>query len=165
MIVLVVSMLIIIRVMVTVVEGRSVSAALGIKRRGDFQHLGAELTDHLGHHMIATDAQRMRQELRRQMPVAEMPSDAGEMPGVGATDFKKRFGCSNHFDKATVLEHQRIAAAQFDSRRKIKQKGRAPCSRHRHPPAMAIVVIEYDAVGGLARPRRHRLDRDRAHHD
>ncbi len=163
MVVLVVSMLIIMRVVVMVVARRSVSAALGIKRRGDFQHLGAELADHVSHYMIAADAQRMRQELRRQMPVAEMPSNAGEMPCIGAADLQKRLGRGNHFNKPAVLEYQRIAVAQFDRNGKIKQEGRAPCSGHRHSAAMAIVVAEYDAIRGRARPGRYRFNCDRAH--
>jgi len=97
------------------------------------------------------------------MPVAEMPGDAGEMQRVSAADFKERLGRCDDLDKSAVLEHERIAAAQFRRRRQVEQKRGALGAGHRYAAAMAIVVIEDNAIGRRVRPCPSRSNSDRAH--
>ena len=143
--------------------GAGIGAGFGIERCGDLSHHGAEPSRHIRDHMIAADAQRAGQKLRRQMAVAEMPGDAGEMQRVGAANLEQRLGRRDDLDKTPVLEQKRIAAAQFRRCRQIEQKRRALGSGHRHTAAMTVVVTEHDAIRGRARPCSSRLNRERAH--
>jgi hypothetical protein len=47
-----------------------ISATLGVKRRRDLDDLRTKLARHVGDHVVAADAQGVRQKLRRQVPVA-----------------------------------------------------------------------------------------------
>ena len=90
------------------------------------------------------------------MPVAEMPGDAGEMLRIGAADFQQRLGRGDDLDQPSVLQQQRIAAAQLGRGGQIEQKSSPVLARHGDAPAMAIVVIEHDAVARF-RPTRSTL--------
>ena len=59
--------------------GLHVGAALGIERRFERDHPCAKPVCHRLDDRIAADAQRLRQDFGRQMAVAEMPGDAGQI--------------------------------------------------------------------------------------
>ena len=56
------------------------------------------------------------------MTVAEMPGDPDQMMRIDAADFRERLGSCDHLDEATVLQYQRIAAAQRDGVFEIEQE-------------------------------------------
>ena len=64
-----------------------IGPAFGIERRLDFEDLSAEPADHVFDDVVAANAQAALGQFGRQMAVAEMPGDAGQRGGVGATDF------------------------------------------------------------------------------
>jgi len=97
-----------------------VGAALRIERRLYFDDLGAKLDCHLRDDVIAPDAQRNFKELRRNMPIAEVPSHAGGLQRISAANLKKRLRCGNDFYQPPVLQDERIPAAQPSRVRQIK---------------------------------------------
>ena len=128
MVIVVTVVRVIVRAML-VAARRGIGAAFGIERRSDLDNRSAELAGHVRDHMIAADAQRAGQKLRRQMAIAEMPGDAREMQRVGAADFEERLRRGNDLDKTAVVEHQRVAVAQFRRCRQIEQKRECPWLR------------------------------------
>jgi len=140
-----------------------IGATLWIERRVDFHHVSAESRGQFGKNVIAPDAQRVCQELRRHVPVAQMPGDAGEMLMIGAANFQERLGRGDDLDQPSVFQQQRVAAAQLGRRGEVEQKRSPVLAGHGNAAAMAIVVIEHDAIGGLARPSRRYLDGNGAH--
>src|SRR5271165_1177520 len=74
-IVIVVAMVIVAVVTVTALAGLGlhIGAALGIERRFERDHAGAEARGHLLDHRVAPDAQGLRHQFCRQMAVAEVP--------------------------------------------------------------------------------------------
>ena len=106
----------IVRLLVTM----RIGAALRIKRRLYFNYFGAELACHLGYDVIEPDAQRHCEYLRRNVPIAQVPSNAGGLQNVRAADLQKRFRCGNNFDQPSVLQDQRIPAVQPGGVRQIK---------------------------------------------
>ena len=70
----------------------------------------------------------------------------------GGADFRERFGRSDDLDDAPVFELQPIAAAQQHRLVEIEQEIETAHARHRHPPAMAFVVVEHYGIGGFAGP-------------
>src|SRR4029077_4753455 len=77
--------------------GLHIGAAFGIERRFERDHARAETLRHRLDDGIAPDAQRLWRYFGRQMPVAEMPGDAGQRQGIGGPDLRQRFGFGDHF--------------------------------------------------------------------
>ena len=75
----------------------------------------------------------------RQMAIAEMPGDAHQRRGLGGPDLRQRFGRGDHFDDASVLKPQPVAAAQHRRFREIEQEFEAADAGHGDTPAIAIV--------------------------
>jgi len=124
-----------------------IGAAFGIERRFDLDEARVQPSHHRLDHMIAADAQSSCRDLGRQMPVAEVPGKPDQMLRIAASDFKERLGRSHHLDQPAIFEHQRVATAQDDRSFQIEQEFQPTRALHRHPPAVAIVKIEHDAIG------------------
>jgi hypothetical protein len=131
---------------------RDIGAAFRIERRLDRSDLRAEPARHILDHMIAPDAQALAEELGLQMAIAEMPGEAHERGRIGAADFGELFGRRDHFDDAAVVQFEPIARAQHHRLWKVEQKGEAAHACHGDPAPIALVIVEDDRIGGLARP-------------
>ena len=107
---------------------------------------------HLFDHGIAADAQRLARQFGWQVAIAEVPGDADQRGGFGGADFGERFGRSDDLDDAPVFELEPIAAAQQHRLVEIEQEIETAHALHRHPPAMAFVVVEHYGIGGFAGP-------------
>ena len=129
-----------------------IGTAFGIERRFDLDEARVQPSHHRLDHMIAADAQSSCRDLGRQMPVAEVPGKPDQMLRIAASDFKERLGRSHHLDQPAIFEHQRVATAQDDRSFQIEQEFQPTRALHRHPPAVAIVKIEQDAVGRRLAP-------------
>jgi hypothetical protein len=150
MIMMAVIMMIVIVVPVVVMPvrmaGLGIGPAFGVERRLDLDHPRAKPLHHGFDDVVAANAQGFGHELRRQMAIAEMPGDADEMVRIMAADLEQRLGCRDHFDQPSVLQHQRIAAAQRNGILQVEQEFETPRPRHRHAAAVPIVEIEHDRI-------------------
>ncbi|MGY3449977.1 hypothetical protein ACVILH_002319 [Bradyrhizobium sp. USDA 4353] len=129
-----------------------VGAALWIERRLDLDDARAETLHHRLDHMIAADAQALGQELRRQMPVAEMPGKPHQMLRIAGADLQQRLGRRDDLDQPAVLQHQGIATAQRGGVLEVEQEFEPARARHRHAAAVTIVEIEQDGIGSRLFP-------------
>jgi len=86
------------------------------------------------------------------------------MKGVIAPDFQQRLRCRDHLDQPSVLEPERVAAAQGGGVLQVEQEFEAAGADHRHPSAVAIVEIEHDGIGRRLRPAMMRFDLRGADH-
>jgi ABC-type nickel/cobalt efflux system permease component RcnA len=141
-----------------------IGAALGIKRRLDLDDARAEPLHHFLDDVIPADAQALGHDLRRQVSIAEMPSDPHQMARIQPSDFGQRLGRRHHLDQPAVFQHQRIAAAQGDGGFEIEQEFEAARGRHRHPPPVTVVEVEHDGVGRRFRPAILSSNLRRSHH-
>jgi hypothetical protein len=123
-----------------------VGTTFRIERRFDLDHPRAQPLHHVFDDVIAANTQSFSRDLRRQMPVAEMPGDANKMLRIVAADFQKRLCCCHNFDQPTVLQHQRVAATQRDCSFEIQQEFKPARSCHRHPSPVAIVEVEHNRI-------------------
>ena len=92
------------------VTAAGIGSAFGIERRFDLDHFCAQPLHHLLDDMIAADAKSLAGDLRRQMPIAEMPRHTHQMTRIGDANLNQRFRRGHHFDQSSVFQHQRIAA-------------------------------------------------------
>lgn len=125
-----------------------IGTAFWIERRFDGDHFCTETLHHLLDDMIAADTKSLADDLRRQMPVAEMPGDTHQMVWIGAAYLDQRFGRCDHLDQSSVFQHQRVAAAQRKGFLQIEQKFETSRPRHRHAAAMPVIVTKHDRIGG-----------------
>lgn len=158
-------MLSIVVVAVGVRRARSrIGAAFRIERRLDLDDAAAEPLHHVGDHVVAADANPFFADLGRQMTIADMPGKPRELARADAANLQKRLGRGDDLDKAPILQHQRVAAAQRRRLGEVEQKGEPARRRHRHAAAVAIVKAEHDRIGGVLVPVAGRPHRDRAYH-
>jgi hypothetical protein len=64
--------------MVGIVIVLAVGAAFGVERRTHLAHLGAEAAQHVDDDVVVADQDAVALDLRRQVPVAEMPGEPCE---------------------------------------------------------------------------------------
>jgi hypothetical protein len=148
MIMMIIVAMIVMRVVVVSMRmtGIGIGAAFVIERRLDLDHARTEALHHGFDDVVAADAQALGHDLRRQMAIAEMPTDANKVVWIVAADLEQRLGRGDHLDQPTVLQHQRIAAAQRDGILQVEQELEPPRPRHRHAAAVSIVEIEHDRI-------------------
>jgi hypothetical protein len=141
-----------------IVAAFGIGAAFGIERRFDLDDARAQALDHRLDDVIAPDPQSPWHDLGRQMPVAEMPGEANQMMRIDATNLNQRLRRRHHLDQPAVFQHQRIAAAQRHRVLEVEQEFEPAGANHRHPPAMPVVEIEHDGIGGRLGPAMLRMD-------
>src|SRR5437879_12043483 len=92
-------------VMVTgIVIVLAVGAAFRIEWRPELAHLGAEPPQHVDDDMVVADQDTLAFDLRRQVPVAEMPSEPRERGGIAAAHLDQVLLGRFHLDEAPLLE-------------------------------------------------------------
>lgn len=129
-----------------------VGPAFGIKSRFDRADLPAEPLHHRLDHVIGPNAQALPHHLNREVTVSEMPGEAQQMFRACRADLNEFLGGAHHLDDAAIFELQRVARAQGDGFRQIKQKIQPADTLHREPPTMAIVKIQHDRIRRIACP-------------
>jgi hypothetical protein len=167
MMVVIVMLVLVMRVIVPMpatMRRGGIRTTLGIERRFDLDHAGAEAAHHLLDHVVAADAQTLGHDLHRQMAVAEMPGDADEMHGIAGADFEQRLGRGDHLDQPPVLQHQRVATAQRDDVGQVEQELQPARACHRQATPVPVVEFEHDRIGRLLAPGLCSLDGCGAQH-
>jgi len=140
------------RMIVRIIRVGGIGTAFGIERRFDLDQARAQPSQHRLDHMIAADAQSPPRDLGRQVPIAEVPGEAHQMLRIVPPDFQQRLGRRHHLDQPAIFEHQRVATAQGDRLFQIEQEFQPARALHHHPPTVAIVKIEHDAIGRRLAP-------------
>jgi hypothetical protein len=97
-----------------------VGSSLGIEGRLDLRDTGAEAAGHVLDHRIAPDANAVGEDLDRQMPVAEMPGEPGEVTRLADAKLGERLRRGHDLDEATILKNEGVAAAQHDRFRQVE---------------------------------------------
>jgi hypothetical protein len=141
--------------MAVIVAGRrhagEVGAAFRIEGRGHRRHPGAEALQHILDHVVAAQAQPVRQDLDIEVPVAEMPGEAGKFRGVLRLHLGQGFGFGHDLDDAAVFQDDPVIHAQRDDVGEVEQDLAAP-DRVQHGAALvAAIEVEDDGIddGGL----------------
>ena len=123
-----------------------ISTAFRVERSVDLRDGRAKAADHVRDDMVIADQQALFAYFRRQMPVAEMPGNAGEMHGVGTGDFQEPLQRGFHLDQPAVLQHQRIPVLQRRHFWEVEEEIKAAIRRQCDAAAMPVVAIQYDVI-------------------
>lgn len=122
-VVVMVMMAVIVVVMMMIVavrDLRRVGSAFGVKWRLDVGQPCAERAQHRGERGIAANAQAVRHDLHRDVPVAEMPGEPGQRRQIGGARLDQRLGLGHHLDQGAIVEHQCIIGAKPYRLRKVE---------------------------------------------
>ena len=138
-------------IMVLVVTMPAIGPAFRVERRLDLGNMRAKPFQHVGDDMIATDQDTVGEDLRRQMPVAELPGQLNEMLRVPPTNLQQRLGRGDNFDDPSIVQHQPVAMAQQAGFRKVEQERNSIVRRHRHAAAMPRGLVQRDRAGGIVK--------------
>jgi hypothetical protein len=137
--------------MTVVMAAMLIGAAFRLERALDLDDPGAKPLQHLGDDVVLADPQPFRPDLGFEVPVAEVPGDAGLVQRVAPAHFQKRLGLRDDLDQAAVL--QRIGIAVPEGRRfgQIDQDLQAAHGGDDAAPPATVLEGQDDAVDGLAR--------------
>lgn len=104
---------------------------------------------HLDQDVILLDVDRALGNLRRRVPIADMPRQTQEPLRATRGDFDKALRRSLHLHEASILELQRIAVVQYRGLFQIEQDLKPALAFQSGPALMARLVVEHDAVRDL----------------
>lgn len=133
-------------VAVIMASGMLVSAAFRLEPRLDAMHRSSEAAHHLLDHRIGLDTQAVGQNLGRQMPIAEMPSDTAQMMRIVGGDLRYRFIGGRDRDDAAVIEHEAVAVHEASRLRQVEQEDEIAFGSHGDAAAMTSIVRQLDIV-------------------
>jgi hypothetical protein len=125
-----------------VVPMPTISPTFGLKWSRHLGELRAEPRQHRLDHVVGADAQGVVPNFGWQMPITQVPPQAGELPGIRMPDFDERLLGRANFQPPAVLELQAIAIRHCNGLRKIEQNIVAFVRREANPPAVALFEIE-----------------------
>ena len=114
--------------------------------------MGAEALQHRFDHVVVGDAQAGTvYHLNRQVAVAEVPGEAGEMARIRRPDLQHVLRCGVHHEPAAVLEREAVALSQRRRLRQIEKDRLAAVGREPNPAPVAIEEAERQAALGSVR--------------
>ena len=99
----------------------AVGAALGLKRRPDLHETRSQAFQHGFDHMVGSNAEKGATDLRRQMPIPQMPGKARQFGGVPVPDLYNRLGCRLYFEPSPVIQPQPVSIGHGDGFRQIEE--------------------------------------------
>jgi hypothetical protein len=144
-------MLMVVRLLIdcVVLSVAAVGAAFGLKRGLHMEQLRPEALEHGLDHMIGPYAKYMVPNLGRQMPVAEVPREAREMPGIRMPDLNHGLRGRSYPQPPSVFELQPVFIGHGNGLRKIEEDFFPLVGREANAPAMTLREIESQDSGGL----------------
>jgi hypothetical protein len=156
---------VIVRVAVDVrVVARSIRTGLGLERRLDALDACAEASHHRLEHVVARDADAVRQQLARDVPVADVPRQAQEEVRW-SKNVRDRLRAGDNAYHAAIVEQQSVAITQRVRLGQIEQEVESFDRAHREAAAVAAIVRQRDrAAFALAIPGPRRQHGLRASH-
>lgn len=95
-------------VIVVVIVGAGIRAAFRLEWRVDREHLSAERMQQFFRRGLTTHTDPPFVQLRRDVPVAEMPGETRHVRSIARADLEKRLRPRDDFDQPAVFEHEAI---------------------------------------------------------
>jgi hypothetical protein len=123
----------------------AICAALGLEGCLDFREFCSEALEHFLDHMVGPNAKDMVANFRRQMPIAEMPSQTCELVRIFVPDLYNRFRGGLNLEPPAVFELQPVSVGHGNRFLKIEKDIFTLVRRQANAPAMSRVKIESES--------------------
>jgi hypothetical protein len=140
-----------VRVDVVVFTVAAVGAALGLKRSSELHETRSEAFEHGFDYMVGSDAKHRVTDLRRQMPVPQMPGKTRQLPGVYMPDLYNRLRCRPYFEPSPVFKLQPVTVRHGNRLRQIEEDLFALIRHQTDTSAVTLFEIESDCSCSLMR--------------
>jgi hypothetical protein len=124
----------------------AVSAAFRLERRPRLCKFRSEAKQHVLDHMVGPNAKHLVSNLRRQMPISEMPSKARKLIGIFVPDFDHKLRSGLDLQPSPIFELQAVSFDHRNRLREIEKHIFALIGRQANAAAMARVKIEGKSV-------------------
>lgn len=126
-----------------------IGPALGLERALDHAHGAALAADHLGKDMVVLDIDGVCRDLRRRVPVADMPGDAHQTQRVLGPHFEQALRSRLDQNEAAILELDGIAIVQNRRLVEVEQNLAPAIAFQRDAAAIAILMVERQGLNNL----------------
>src|SRR5438477_12618741 len=146
MIVTVMIVVMVIMMMIAIAMPDHVGAAFRVERRLDRGNPCAEILQQRLDAVLPAHPQPIRQDLDRDVAVAEMPGQPRERSEIRGARFQQRLGLGDDLDQTSVVELDRVAHAQRDRLGEIEIDLGSLDAHQPGAPGAALLEIEDDAV-------------------
>jgi hypothetical protein len=121
----------------------------------------AEPGYHIGDDVIRSNAQPLAGDLKRQVPVAEVPSDPQQVRPIDRLDFQKRLRRRANAEIPAGVELKTVAVDEVTRPRQIEKKGLSRIGDEADAAAMPVDVSEgHRTQRGVFRPIASAVNRD-----
>jgi hypothetical protein len=131
----------------------AVCAAFGLESRLQRHHRRSEAAKHVFDHMIRSDTKNLTPDLRRHMPVAQMPRESHELTGICVCDVDHGLRCRANDQPPPVLKLQAVSIGHCYRFREIEENLVAVVGDQADTTTMPIVEVEGERPGRqLLRP-------------
>lgn len=126
---------------------QTIGAALGLKGCRDEADLGTKLLDQFDEHVIIAHTQRIGQQLRRRVPVAEVPGNARDHMRVRRPELDQTLRLALDRDDRAGFQLEPVAVDQRRRFGEVDEEFGPLRARQGAAPPAAIVEIKFDGVG------------------
>ena len=122
----------------------AVGAALGLKRRPHLDEIRSQAFEHAFDHMVGSNAKDCATDLRRQMPVSQMPGETRQLFGISMADLYHRLRSRLYFEPSPVLQPQAVSIGHGNRLRQIEEHLFALIRYKTNTPAVTLFETKSD---------------------
>ena len=126
-----------------------VSAACRLERFFDLPHGSAQTFQHGTNDVVAQDEDSLFLDLRRKMPVAQMPGKLDQVKTILRFDFEQLFIRRPDLDQVAVLHHQKIAMGKQHGFLQVQHHHLIILQMQKLAAQMPLVMRQGDITGSF----------------
>jgi len=127
----------------------AVGAALGLKRRPHPDEIRSQAFEHAFDHMVGANAKDCATDLRRQMPVTQMPGETRQLFGISVADLYHRLRGRLYLEPSPIMQPQSVSVGHGNCARQIEEDLFALIGYQTDTPAVTLFEIERDGSRSL----------------
>ncbi|QTK80706.1 hypothetical protein AT6N2_C3222 [Agrobacterium tumefaciens] len=126
-----------------------ISAACRLERLFHLAHCGAQAFQHGANDMVTQDENALLLDLRRKMPVAQMPGELDQVKAVLRLDLEQLFIRGANLDQIAVFDDQQVAMGKQYGFLQVQHHHLVILQMQKLAAQMPLVMCQRDVAGGL----------------
>lgn len=128
--------------MLMMMSGAGIGTDFRIEGSLEASDSAAEAGHHIGDDVIGANAESLPGDLKRQMPVAQMPGDPQQICPISCLDLENWLWRSAHADKATGIQLEAVPVCQMMCSGEIEEKALAGVGGKPDTAAVPVEISE-----------------------